>query len=50
MTELLRQGEYKWTREVGAAFDVLKHAMTTLPVLAMSNFSKVFVVETDAFD
>ncbi|XP_024028604.1 uncharacterized protein LOC112093764 [Morus notabilis] len=48
MTELLKRGEYKWTPEAGAAFNALKQAMTTLPVLAMPEFSKLFIVETDA--
>jgi hypothetical protein len=39
---------FSWTDAAQVAFDKLKQAMSTTLVLAFSNFSKEFVVETDA--
>jgi hypothetical protein len=50
-TNLLRKGVlYVWTPETEAAFQTLKHALVTAPVLALPNFSKPFTVETNASD
>jgi hypothetical protein len=41
---------FLWTDSCETAFQLLKKALVSAPVLALSNFSKPFVVETDAFD
>jgi len=37
-----------WTEVQEQSFSALKKALTSAPVLAMPNFSKPFVIETDA--
>lgn len=49
LTTLLKKGEvFLWTATHEAAFTALKQALTSAPVLALPNFQKPFVVETDA--
>lgn len=48
ITDLLRKDGFNWTKKAEKAFDKLKLALTTAPVLALPNFSLTFVVETDA--
>jgi hypothetical protein len=48
LTDLLRSTRFTWNSEAEAAFTNLKKHMTTTPVLTLPNFSKLFVVETDA--
>jgi len=36
-----------WTKEAQKAFDELKSIMMQLPILAVPDFSKEFVVETN---
>ncbi|KAL0303197.1 UNVERIFIED_CONTAM: Transposon Tf2-11 polyprotein [Sesamum radiatum] len=51
MTDLLKKTEnWNWTPQCQVSFDNLKRAMVTDPVLALSDMSKPFVVETDASD
>ena len=37
-----------WNEEATQAFNLLKNLMTNSPVLALPDFNKLFVVETDA--
>jgi hypothetical protein len=48
LTRLLRRDAFAWDNDATAAFDALKHALSTGPVLQMSDFSKLFIVDCDA--
>ena len=51
MTNLLRKGAvFVWTSVEDTAFQTLKQALVSAPVLALPNFQKQFVIETDACD
>ncbi|RVW83267.1 Transposon Tf2-12 polyprotein [Vitis vinifera] len=48
LTQQLKKDAFNWNLEAEVAFQKLKTAMTTIPVLALPNFSQLFIVETDA--
>lgn len=49
LTELLKNGTiFQWTSVQQTAFDTLKQALITAPVLQLPNFSKPCTIETDA--
>ena len=51
LTELTRAGvEWKWSTSQHQAFNRLKLALTTAPVLRLPDFERQFVVTTDASD
>ncbi|KAK4406528.1 Retrovirus-related Pol polyprotein from transposon.6 [Sesamum angolense] len=49
-TELLKKDNFEWTDDATNAFESLKQAMISAPVLTLPNFSKSFVVEANACD
>nr|KYP37416.1 Retrotransposable element Tf2 [Cajanus cajan] len=48
LTELLKDKVFTWTTQAQQAFTELKRHITTAPILQLPNFSKPFVLETDA--
>jgi hypothetical protein len=51
LTNLLKKGTlFIWTPETKTAFQALKNALVTTPVLALPKFSLPFTIETDASD
>ncbi|KAJ3705864.1 hypothetical protein LUZ61_009569 [Rhynchospora tenuis] len=50
LTDQLKKNAFKGGPDAEKAFQLLKQAMSEAPVLAMPDFSKPFIVETDASD
>lgn len=50
LTELLKKDGFQWSNKAEEAFNKLKAALTSTPVLALPNSLLIFIVETDACD
>ncbi|KAF3635580.1 hypothetical protein FXO38_24561 [Capsicum annuum] len=48
LIELLKKDSFKWSKEADHAFLALKKAMSSTPILDLPNYTKEFIVETDA--
>jgi hypothetical protein len=48
LTNLLKREAFGWTQEAEEAFESLKAALTTTPVLHLPDFTKTFTVDGDA--
>ena len=50
LTTLTKKDNFKWGQKTQAAFDQLKRAMVTTPVLQLPDFTQPFEIECDASD
>jgi hypothetical protein len=50
LTRLLQKKQFAWSKEAETAFIALKKAMVTTLVLALPQFDKPFIIETDVCD
>ncbi|KAL4281717.1 hypothetical protein GQ457_03G008900 [Hibiscus cannabinus] len=49
LSDMLRKaGTFEWTQPAQAAFEVLKQKLCATPVLGLPDFTKEFIIETDA--
>ncbi|KAL6506421.1 hypothetical protein OROGR_024602 [Orobanche gracilis] len=48
LTDLLKSQSFTWSDQADQAYQLLKHTMTTLPVLALPDFTLPFDLTTDA--
>ena len=45
-----KKSTFKWTTDCQAVFDHLKQCLTSAPTLTMPNWSRSFIIDTDASD
>ena len=48
LTDMFRHNQFQWSADAERAFQQLKIALTTAPLLRLPDFTKLFDVETDA--
>ena len=48
LTHLLKKEAFLWTEAAATAFDALKRALSTAPILHMLDFAQPFMVDCDA--
>ncbi|XP_020682380.1 uncharacterized protein LOC110099531 [Dendrobium catenatum] len=48
ITDVLKQSQFSWTEEQQKSFEAIKAALSIAPVLALPDFDKPFMVDTDA--
>lgn len=48
LTDLLKRDNFHWNTEANDVFMALNKAITTSPILALSDFSQPLPIETDA--
>jgi hypothetical protein len=47
LNELLKNNQFQWNEKAKVAFNQLKRALYTTPMLALPNFHSIFILEID---
>lgn len=46
----MKKGDYVWTKEADASFEIIKEKLSETPVLTFPNLDKLFQVDSDVSD